>query len=82
MVASKAALLLFSVHVKIKVSFERKGSNIVLKLFLNLLTGSQCCLFIREHFLPFKNVVKILIRCQNSFFENLLYFDIVREEQK
>ena len=30
--------------------------------------------------LPAKNGVKILIRCPNTFFENLLYFDIAREQ--
>ena len=37
-----------------KVSFQRKSSSVVLKYFLNLSKGKQCCLFIGEHFPPFE----------------------------
>ena len=53
-----------------KISFQRKGSGVVLKFLLNLST-----------FCPSKSVVKTLIGCQNPFFENLLYFDIAGEQR-
>ena len=69
--------VLFSSNVKIKYVFKKKGSSVVLKFLLNLSKSQQCCPFIRDHFLPFKNVVNILIPCQNSFFVNLLYLKLL-----
>ena len=65
-----------------KVSFERNGSGIVLKSLVLILKGWQCFPFITEHFLFFKVVLKSLIRCQSPFFENLLYCDLAREQNK
>ena len=48
-----------------QVSFQRKDSGIVLEVLLVILRDWQCFLFIREHFLSLKNIVKILIRCQS-----------------
>ena len=64
-----------------QVSFQRNGSGLILKFLLTILKGGQCFLFMREHFLSFKNVVKILIRYHSPSFENLLYFDIAGEQK-
>ena len=37
-----------------KVSFQRKGSSVVIEILLNLLKGWQCFLLIRAHLLPFE----------------------------
>ena len=63
-----------------QASFQRSGSGVVTKRLLNLLKGKQYCPSIREHFLPFKNTVKMFIRCQSPFFVTLLYFDITGEQ--
>ena len=63
-----------------QVSFIRNGSSVVLKYLPIILKGSQRFLSIREHFPSFKNVVKILIRCQSPSFENFLYFGIAGDQ--
>ena len=63
-----------------QVSFQINGSGFALKFLLIILKAWQCFLFKQEHCLSFKNEVKISIRCQSPFFQNLLYSDIAREQ--
>ena len=47
-VASKTAPLLSSSNVKLKLSFQRKRSSIVLKFPVNFLKGNKCFLMDRQ----------------------------------
>ena len=53
-----------------KVTFQRKASGVVSKFLLIILKGWKCFLYIREHFLSFKNAVRLFIRSQSPSFEN------------
>ena len=55
-----------------KANFQRSGSGLVLVLLLIISKSRQCFIFIKEHFLSFKNAVNILERCQSPFFKSVL----------
>ena len=65
-----------------KLSFQRKGSSIVVRFHYMFLKVGSALLRIENTAKPLKHSAKILIRCWNPFFENLLYFDIAGERQK
>ena len=46
-----------------KMNFQRKGFNIALRFLPNIIKAQQCCLFIKEHFLPLR-------RCSESFWHH------------
>ena len=80
MIASKNSNFIVLQQCQNKVNFQRKDSGTVLTFSPNHLKDRKCSLMNTKHFQSFKIISKILIRCQNHFFGNLLDLDVAGEQ--
>ena len=68
--------------IQSKVIFQGKSFSVVFMSCYNFQKVSIVFHSSERTFYLLKNAVKVLIRCQNRFFEDLHYSDIAREQLK
>ena len=59
---------------------EGKGRDYRIKRLTTFFKSRKCSLMNRQQTDPFKDLTSILMRCQNHFVGNLLYFDVAGKQ--